>query len=72
MRNTGTRSVDGDELNNVPVGYDFTLSESNCASERDESLCHDAGLGRVVKDFTPIDNDGSDWDEVEDWDALLP
>lgn len=24
------------------------------------------------KNFTPIDNENSTWDEVEDWDALFP
>ncbi|KAL3823539.1 hypothetical protein ACHAXA_002880 [Cyclostephanos tholiformis] len=62
-------SVDGNKLDYLPFGDDFTFSEANIVFESDGNLCCDADLG---KDFTPIDNDDSNWDEVADWDALFP
>ncbi|KAL3780906.1 hypothetical protein ACHAW5_010741, partial [Stephanodiscus triporus] len=65
VANTDTRSVD-------PIGDDFTLSVANIVSVSGEKLSCNAGFRHEHTQFTPIDNDGSNWDEVEDWDSLFP
>jgi hypothetical protein len=65
-------SVDENKFIGMPFGDDFTSSKANIVSDSNEKSRCIAGPGHEHKDFTPIDNDGSNWDEVEDWDALFP
>lgn len=71
---TETELDDCNKLESVRFGDDFTLSEANIVvTKSDNEQSCDAGSDCILnKDFTPIDNDGSTWDEVEDWDTLFP
>ena len=70
--NTAKISVEDNKFNGMPFGDDFTSSKASIVSDSGGRPCCVAGFGHEHKDFTPIDKDGSNWDEVEDWDALFP
>ena len=70
--NTAKISVEDNKFNGMPFGDDFTSSKASIVSDSGGKPFCAAGFGHEHKDFTPIDNDGSNWDEVEDWDALFP
>ena len=70
--NTEKISVEDKKFNGMPFRDDFISSKASIVSDSGEKSCCVAGFDHERKGFTPIDNDGSNWDEVEDWDALFP
>jgi len=69
--------LDGGNNGTMPLGDGFSSSfeATNVLAVGRKEKQHDgSGDGRGVekKDLTLIDNDESNWDEVEDWDAVFP
>jgi len=67
--------LDGNNVN-MPFGDGFSSSEAQSFHAIDYNKEGRGGVGASAGkksiDLTPIDNDETNWDEVEDWDALFP